>query len=112
MKTYRVKVNGKEYEVEIAEVSDETSMQTKQEPASSLSTPPGATETIVAPMPGNILELKVVPGQQVSKGKVLAILEAMKMENEIIAPVNGVVAKVYVTKGQSVESGSMLMEIS
>lgn len=60
-------------------------------------------------MPGTILDLKVSVGQQVEKGAVLAILEAMKMENEIMAPEAGKVVAVSVTKGQQVNTGDLLV---
>ena len=62
-------------------------------------------------MPGTILDVQVTPGQQVEKGAVLVILEALKMENEIMAPCDGTVGGVNVTKGTSVESGMLLCVI-
>ena len=61
-----------------------------------------------APMPGNILDVKVKPGDSVKAGDVLLILEAMKMENEISAPQDGTVASVNVRKGDVVNSGDLL----
>lgn len=69
-------------------------------------------ETIAAPMPGNIMDVKVTAGQSVTKGQVLVILEAMKMENEIMAPRDGVVAGVHVNKGESVDSGKVLISLN
>ena len=46
---------------------------------------------IQAPMPGKVLEVKVAPGDKVSKGQALAVLEAMKMQNELYSPLDGVV---------------------
>ena len=60
-------------------------------------------------MPGTILDVQVTPGQQVEKGAVLVILEAMKMENEIMAPEAGKVLSVSVTKGQQVDTGALLV---
>jgi biotin carboxyl carrier protein len=62
-------------------------------------------------MPGTILDIKVSPGQQVSAGDVLLILEAMKMENEIPAPKSGVIDTIQVAKGASVNAGDMLLTI-
>ena len=62
-------------------------------------------------MPGKILDVKVAAGDDVKKGQVVAILEAMKMENEIVAPVDGKVATVNVNKGASVETGDLLITI-
>ncbi|MFR2466034.1 MAG: biotin/lipoyl-containing protein, partial [Clostridia bacterium] len=66
---------------------------------------------VSAPMPGKILDVKVAAGDDVKRGQVVAILEAMKMENEIVAPVDGKVATVNVNKGASVETGDVLITI-
>ena len=60
-------------------------------------------------MPGTILSVNVTAGQSVSKGDVLCVLEAMKMENEIFADRDGVVNAVSVSKGEAVESGQTLI---
>lgn len=70
----------------------------------------GAT-SITAPMPGNILDVKVKVGDTVSSDSVVIILEAMKMENEIFAGVSGTVAAVNVVKGATVNSGDVLVVI-
>lgn len=63
-------------------------------------------------MPGNVLEVRVAPGQAVKAGEVLLILEAMKMENEIVAPCDGTVASVEVAKGDTVDVGATFLTIS
>ena len=63
-------------------------------------------------MPGNILDVKVAAGASVKAGDVLAILEAMKMENEIVAPQDGTVASVNVNKGDTVNSGDVLVSMN
>ena len=65
-------------------------------------------EAIKAPLPGTVLDIKVAPGQNVAKGDVLFVLEAMKMENEILAAHDGVIASVNVQKSSSVNSGDVL----
>ncbi|MDN3205384.1 acetyl-CoA carboxylase biotin carboxyl carrier protein subunit [Algoriphagus sediminis] len=65
---------------------------------------------IKAPMPGLILELKVKPGDEVKKGDVVLILEAMKMENIIKSPGDGVVKAVKAELGQSVEKNQVLIQ--
>lgn len=62
-------------------------------------------------MPGNINAVKVSSGQQVRKGDVLVILEAMKMENEIVAPKDGKIGQVFVQKGATVQTGAPLVEV-
>lgn len=64
--------------------------------------------SVNAPMPGNILDVKVKPGDSVKAGDTLLILEAMKMENEISAPQDGTIASVDVRKGDVVDSGALL----
>ena len=68
--------------------------------------------TVKAPMPGNILDVKVAAGASVKAGDVLVILEAMKMENEIVAPQDGTVASVNVNKGDTVNSGDVLVSMN
>ena len=63
-------------------------------------------------MPGKILDVKAQPGASVSRGDVVLILEAMKMENEIMAPNDGTVGTVNVAKGQSVQSGATLLTLA
>ena len=69
--------------------------------------PAAGAETINSPMPGNILDVKVAAGDSVKSGKILLILEAMKMENEIVSPRDGVIASVHVGKGDTVDSGTV-----
>ena len=64
--------------------------------------------TVTAPMPGNILDVKVKAGDSVKAGDTLLILEAMKMENEISAPQDGTIASIDVRKGDTVNSGDVL----
>lgn len=64
-----------------------------------------------APMPGLVLQVMAAPGQTVSKGDPLLILEAMKMENVIKAANDGVVKNVTAQKGMAVEKGQVLLEM-
>ena len=68
-------------------------------------------ESVVAPMPGNILKVNVSVGQTVKEGELLCVLEAMKMENEIMAPAAGTVKKIYVTEGKAVQQGEALIDL-
>lgn len=70
--------------------------------------PPGA---VVAPMPGLVVRVQVVEGEQVEAGAGLVVVEAMKMENEIRAPGRAVVAQVHVRVGQAVERGAPLVTL-
>jgi pyruvate carboxylase subunit B len=62
-------------------------------------------------MQGMILKLKVTAGDKVNEGDVVAVLEAMKMENDIHAPQSGVVEEVFVDEGDTVNPGEALMVI-
>ena len=62
-------------------------------------------------MSGKILAVNVAPGDTVTEGTVLLILEAMKMENDILAPAGGTVKAVKVQDGDTVNTGDLLMVI-
>lgn len=66
---------------------------------------------VSAPLPGAVLEVKVAAGDSVREGQVVAVLEAMKMENEILAPCDGKVQAVHVHAGSAVSLGDPLLEI-
>jgi biotin carboxyl carrier protein len=70
----------------------------------------GAVKDIKAPMPGLILDLKVKTGDEVKKGDVVLILEAMKMENIIKSPGDGIIKDVKVALRQSVEKNQILIQ--
>ena len=79
-----------------------------------LSQDAGISETVLgpvvitAPMSGRIVSLKASPNTSVTKGQPLAVLEAMKMENEIASPKTGIVKEVYVKPGALVKAGEQL----
>lgn len=103
MKIYKVKVNDKVYEVQIESVTEQAgSIEVKNAAPQAAAVPSGKEETIVAPMAGNILDVKVKVGDAVQKGQVVAILEAMKLENEVVATASGTVKQVLVSKGTAV----------
>ena len=66
---------------------------------------------LTAPIPGKVLAVKVSPGDEVSPGQSLVVLEAMKMENELAAEQAGRVAAVHVTAGDTVEGGELLVDL-
>lgn len=114
MKKYRVNVNGTDYEITLEALKDGEDFVPKAAPAPAAAPAaavPAGGEKVTAPMPGNILNVKVSVGQTVAAGEVLAVLEAMKMENDIQAPVAGKIASVNVEKGAAVETGAVLFVI-
>ena len=111
MRKFSVNVNGTRYEVEVEEIDAKTAAQAaKAEPVKAA--PAGAGTEVRSPMPGNILQVNVMPGDVVKEGQQLMILEAMKMENEILAPTAGKISSIAVAKGTSVESGALLCTIA
>ena len=127
MKKYNITVNGTVYAVEVEEAGAAPSAPAAAPAAAAPAPTPAAPapapaapapapaaaggQTISAPMPGTIFDIKVTPGQAVNAGDVLIILEAMKMENEIMAPEAGTVDAVLVTKGASVNMGDALVTL-
>ncbi len=118
MKNYRVTVNGTAYDVCVEEIVDGMSaapVPQKSAPAPKAATPapssPTAGTKIVAPMPGNILDIKVAVGDTVKANQAVVILEAMKMENEIVSSVAGKVLAVNVSKGASVNTDDCLVVV-
>ncbi len=130
MKTYNITVNGTTYEVVVEETGSTASAPVYDAPqvaapvvtaapaatpaAPKASAPAGAAGAtkVTAPMPGTILTVKVSVGQQVKKGDVICVLEAMKMENDIPAPCDGTIASINTQKGASVSSGDLLASIN
>ena len=136
--TIEVSVNGKVYTVERQEISTTADMAPKSisvqttealpkgtaRPASTPSvqaasvkaTAPSAldanTAAVTAPLPGTIISIKVKPGDKVTANQTVAVLEAMKMENEIEAGYAGTVSEVKVAERDTVLEGAVLITIS
>ncbi len=114
MKVYKVKVNGKVYEVELESVTESNAkIQAPVASANQASAPvvSGEAYELNAPMAGTILDVKVKVGQTVNAGDVICILEAMKLENEVVADKGGVIKAINVAKGDAVENGKLLVVI-
>lgn len=104
-KTYTIAINNNEYVVTIANALDQLIKEMGFEVGKTK-----LVNAIKAPMPGLILEINVVVGQEVQEGDNLLILEAMKMENSFDSPRAGIIRSIAVVKGQAVDKGQLLIE--
>jgi biotin carboxyl carrier protein len=130
LRKFKIKIDGKEYLVEMEEVGAPQPQAAPAAPAPAAPVAPAAAapaptpapapaapaasgegEPLTAPMPGSITKINVKVGDQVSENQPVMILEAMKMENEIVAPKAGTITAIAVTKGDSVNSGDNLIFI-
>ena len=118
-KMLSVNVNGADYQVELenAPVAAPAAPAQAVAPAAAAApaapaAPAGAGEKVNSPLPGVIVEVSVKEGQAVKAGQKVAVLEAMKMENEIPAPKDGTVTAIHVTKGDSILEGAPVVTIA
>ena len=129
MRNYKFKINGNEYDVEINSVegniadvtvngaSYKVEMDTPVAPAAAPTpaaapAPARAGKAVTSPLPGVIIEVSVKEGQVVKAGQKVAVIEAMKMENEIQASSDGTVTAILVNKGDSVLEGAEIVKIA
>ena len=130
-----VTVNGTDYKVELADAVPAPAQQAVRPAPQTVSTgapavtpqatapapqaaqtatasaPQGKGEVVTAPLPGVILDIKVKVGDAVNAGQTVAVLEAMKMENEIESTASGTVTAVNAGKGDSVLEGAAIITI-
>lgn len=131
-----VTVNGTDYKVELADAVPAPAQQAARPAPQTVSTgapavtpqatapaaqtaaqtttasaPQGKGEVVTAPLPGVILDIKVKVGDAVKAGQTVAVLEAMKMENEIESTASGTVTAVNAGKGDSVLEGAAIITI-
>lgn len=124
MKNYRITVNGNVYDVAVEELAagQAVTPAAPMAPVAPKAVAPAAPKAaatgaqgavkVNAPMPGKVLSVKAPVGTTVTRGQVIMILEAMKMENEIVAPEDGTVASIEATEGSSVEAGAVLATLN
>ena len=142
MKEYKFKINGKEYNVAVngiegknadvtvngvnyqVELENEVSPAVAAAPvaaspaaqaapaAAAAPKPAGAGKKIESPLPGVIISVDVKEGQAVKRGQKVAVIEAMKMENEILADVDGTITAIHVKQGDSVLEGADIVTIA
>lgn len=123
-KIAKVNVNGKDYEVELenqpaaAPAVDAAPVAAAAQAAPAAAAAPaakpaaGAGVKVTSPLPGVIIEVSVKEGQAVKAGQKVAVIEAMKMENEIAATQDGTISAIHVNKGDSVLEGADIVSIA
>ena len=107
---YSVRVNGKEYTVEVADSGELTDVQTPA--AASATARSQSGEKVAAVLAGNIFKVLVAPGDTVEKGQPLLVVEAMKMETTVSSPKGGTISDVFVREGDVVAVGDALVAIA
>ena len=118
-KMLTVNVNGADYQVELenAPVAAPAAPVAAAAPAPAAAAPAaapkasGAGTTIKSPLPGIIISIDVKEGQAVKRGQKVAVIEAMKMENDILAEGDGTVTAIHARKGDSVLEGADIVTI-
>jgi len=106
---YSVRVNGKEFTVEVAESGQLANVAPA--PAAAATPAPSGGDAVKAVLAGNIFKVNVAPGATVNQGDPLLIVEAMKMETAVAAPRGGTVTEVFVSEGDAVAVGDALLAI-
>lgn len=108
-----VKVNGVTYKVDICDKAPEVPVTTANAasfaPSFTSRKPSEEKKELKSPLPGVVVGIKVKEGDTVKAGQVIAILEAMKMENEIQAEADGVISSINVAPGESVLEGTPIV---
>jgi acetyl-CoA/propionyl-CoA carboxylase biotin carboxyl carrier protein len=109
-RVFDVEVNGKRFNVRVTETSNgarpHSAAQRNARPKRV--GPAGSVDGVISALQGTVAAVSAAPGQQVTAGQVLFVVEAMKMENEIAAPHAGTIGEVRVQPGQQVEAGTVL----
>jgi len=102
--TYEILVGGQRFEVK---VEDERTRLLASLAKSSAT----GDATVQAPMPGLVIGIPLTEGASVTQGQTVAVLEAMKMENDLATPLSGTVTAIRVNKGQTVNQGDVLVVV-
>ena len=110
VRSYTVRVNGRNYQVEVAPGGAVTHLQPLGTSAAGVILSMGA-ESVKAPMAGHILRINVREGQLVDAGQVVVVMEAMKMETEVRVRGGGVVREVCVKVGDTVGANDILINL-
>ena len=100
----RLRLDGVDYDVQVAP-------RARQRRDRRSSADEGGEGQLKAPLPGVLLEIRVSKGDEVVQGEVVAVLEAMKMQNEIEAPVAGVVTEILAEQGESLDNDQPILVV-
>ncbi len=109
MKVYKVKVNGKVYEVEVEAVEERSGKIEAPAVKEEKETVSQGSNQILAPIAGKVLDVRVDAGDMVRKGQTVAVIEAMKLENEILSAFDGKVSQILVKKGDDVRNKDVMI---
>ena len=111
MKRFNVTVNGVAYDVTVEEIGGAAAAPVAAPAPVAPAAPAGAT-AVKAPLQGTVMKVLVKPGDKVTKGSPVCVIEALKMENDVPAPADGVVASVNVKSGDSVKTDEVLLTLN
>ena len=106
-----VTVNGVNYQVELENEVPAAAAAPVAAPAAPAAAAPAGGKKIGSPLPGVIISVDVKEGQAVKRGQKVAVIEAMKMENEILAECDGTITAIHVKQGDSVLEGADIVTI-
>jgi biotin carboxyl carrier protein len=119
-KNLTVNVNGADYQVELENapvqatqpvIPSAASVSPEAAPAAAAPKAAGNGVTIKSPLPGIIISIDVKEGQAIKRGQKVAVIEAMKMENDILAEADGTITAIHARKGDSVLEGADIVTI-
>jgi biotin carboxyl carrier protein len=116
-RSYETHVGGRDGDYRVALFGSAFQVRLQDELASRMKSKGTATaadrrQSILAPMPGLVVEMKVSTGDRVAAGQAIVVVEAMKMQNELSAVAPGIVSEVHVKKGDAVASGQLLVTLA
>ncbi len=109
---YSITVNGRMYQVQVSSGGTVSAAPVSESVPVSL--PPANAASaieITAPTPGNIVRVEVAVGDNITKDRVLLVMEAMKMESEVKSSQSGVVQTIHVQPGDTVQTGDVLLTL-
>jgi len=122
MKTLRITLEGKTYDVAVEVLGENASAPAPvapaqaaapiaPQPAAPAAPAPAGAGSVLSPMAGQVMKIKVAVGASVSLNQEVIVLEAMKMETPIYAPAAGTVRAINVKEGEAVAEGQTLLTI-